>query len=357
MAAFKNVSILPQVVELDRHQAEYSTTFSDYLNNSISDRRIRHGKALLKKHTFLKKIEQQYGVQAQIIIALWAMESDFGQNMGSFSTINTLATLAYDGRRPLFFRNELISALHILHDRHIPIEKMKSSWAGAMGQPQFMPSTFIKYAADGNGDGKKDIWNNTRDVFASAAHYLEEIGWKSGQKWGFEVQLPKGFDPYQARLAEEKPLKEWNMLGVKKANGQQVPKKEQKGSVLLPSGINGPAFLVLHNFRRIREWNRSISYALTIGHLSDRLMGGSPLIGLSPQGGEKSLNKKQRLTLQSNLQELGFYKDKLDGMIGLKSRNAIREYQKSIDIPADGYPSHDLVLQVQKDIIMFRAAQ
>ncbi len=257
---------------------------------------------------FLKILERSYGVQPQILIALWAMESNFGKNMGNFSTINTLA---HEGRRHNFFRNELMCALHILEEGHISVDKMKSSWAGAMGQPQFMPSTFFYYSADGNADNKKDIWHNKADVFASAANYLKEVGWKFGQSWGLEVKLPKTFDPYQASLAEEKFLIEWHSLGVKKANGQQLSINDEiKGSIILPSGIKGSAFLVFHNFRVIREWNKSTNYALTIGHLSDRLMGERILIGKAPKG-EKPLTREQALSLQRNLKKLGFYEDKV----------------------------------------------
>ena len=351
LVAFKNVYPIQKVIDLDRRQKEYSVTFSKYLRNSISARRIERGKSILKKYrTLLKNIEGEYGVQPQILVALWAMESNFGKNMGNFSTINTLATLAHEGRRHSFFCNELLCALHILEEGHIHVGEMKSSWAGAMGQPQFMPSTFFYYGADGDADSKKDILHNKADVLASAANYLNQIGWKSGQSWGLEVKLPKMFDPYQARFSEEKFLKEWHGLGVKKSNGQQLSVNNRiKGSIILPSGIKGPAFLVFHNFRIIREWNKSMNYALTVGHLSDRLMGQRKLVGKAPKG-EKPLTRKQALSLQRNLKILGFYKNKVDGMVGLKSRNAIREYQKSKGIPADGYPSSELILQIQNSI-------
>ncbi|MCK5524004.1 MAG: lytic murein transglycosylase [Thiomargarita sp.] len=348
VAAFKNVYPIQKVIDLDRRQKEYSLTFSKYLRNSISVKRIVHGKSMLKKyHTLLKNIEEKYGVQPQILISLWAMESNFGQNMGNFSTINTLATLAHEGRRHNFFRNELLCVLHILEEKYIHIDEMKSSWAGAMGQPQFMPSTFFYYSADGDADNKKNIWHNKADVLASAANYLNKLGWKSAQSWGLEVKLPKTFDPYQARFSEEKFLKEWYDLGVKKANGQQLSISNIKGSIILPSGIKGPAFLIFHNFRIIREWNKSMNYALTVGHLSDRLMGNKMLVGKAPKW-EKPLTREQALSLQRNLKRLGLYKDKIDGMVGLKSRNAIREYQKSKGIPADAYPSPELILQIQK---------
>jgi len=306
---------------------------------------------MLKNYrTVLANIENQYGIQPQILIALWAMESNFGKNMGNYSTINTLATLAHEGRRRNFFRNELLCALHILEQDHISVTEMKSSWAGAMGQPQFMPSTFYYYAADGDNDGKKDIWHNVIDVFASAANYLKQAGWQSKQSWGMEIKLPSGFDFYQARLSEQKSLQEWHHLGVTKANGQPLSdNKNLKSSIVLPSGGKGPAFLVFQNFRVLREWNRSINYALTVGYLSDRLLGKGKLIGKAPNG-EKPLSRKQALSLQHHLKKLGFYHDKIDGMIGFNSRKAIREYQKSRGLPADAYPSPLVISQLQQDV-------
>ncbi len=357
-SAFRNVYPIQKVIDLDRRQKEYSVTFSKYLRNSISTKRISHGKSMLKKyHSLLKRVESKYAVQPQILIALWAMESNFGKTMGNFSTIRTIATLAHEGRRRNFFRNELLCALHILEEKHIQVDQMKSSWAGAMGQPQFMPSTFFYYAADGNGDSRKDIWYNKADVFASAANYLKKVGWKPSQNWGLEVKLPRNFDPYQARFSEEKTVKEWHSLGVKKANGKPLSVKNNiKGSIVLPSGIKGPAFLVFYNFKMIREWNRSTNYALTIGHLSDRLIGKGKLIAKAPKG-EKPLTREQALSLQRNLKKLGFYHDKIDGMVGLKSRSAIREYQKSRGIPADAYPSPAVILRIQQDAGAFHETE
>ncbi|MCI5219360.1 MAG: lytic murein transglycosylase [Candidatus Electrothrix sp. LOE2] len=282
------------------------------------------------------------------MIAFWAMESDFGENTGGFLAVDTLATLAHEGRRRSFFRNELFCALSILDDGYIDQDEMKSSWAGAMGQPQFMPSTFFYYAADGDGDDKEDIWNNTADVLASAANYLHSIGWKSGRNWGLEIKLPKNFDPYQARFSEEKSLKKWRALGLKQADRKELPKGTETGSVIIPSGINGPAFLVFHNFRMIREWNKSMNYALAVGILSDRISGKGKLVGKAPKG-EKNLQRSEAVELQNNLKKLGFYSDKADGMLGVKSRDAIREYQKAKGKPADAYPSSALMLQIKKD--------
>lgn len=349
--AFQGVHTIKKVIELDRRQSEYSMTFSQYLRNGISTKRISKGKKMLKAHKkTLTIIENKFGVQPQILIAFWAMESDFGANMGDFSTISTLATLAYDGRRSDFFHDELLCALVIIENNHIKAEQMKSSWAGAMGQPQFMPSTFFYYGLDGNDDGKLNIWTDEADVFTSSANYLKKIGWNAKEPWGIEVKLPKIFDPYIAKFSVEKFTHEWASLGVIQANGKSLPiKKNLKGAIIIPSGLSGPSFLVFNNFKMIRKWNRSINYALTIGHLSDRIIGKKSLLIKGPKN-EKALSREVIKLLQGNLKKLGFYKDSIDGMIGVKSREAIRKYQKNKDIPADGYPSLVLIESINMSI-------
>ncbi|MCI5123209.1 MAG: lytic murein transglycosylase [Candidatus Electrothrix sp. AR5] len=347
--AFKNVQLIDKVVRLDRKQTEYSLSFTNYISNSISISRIKRGKRKIKENAkILQRIQYKYGIPPEVLVALWGLESDFGGFTGNFSTVNTLATLAYEGRRRDFFTNELFCALAMLDSGNITVQEMKGSWAGAMGQPQFMPSTFYYYAVDGNGDGKKDLWKNTNDVLSSAANYLSQSTWKTGEKWGVEVTLPKSFDPYEAQLSVEKTLHQWRLLGVKKSNGKELRGTTLKGSILLPSGLSGPAFLVFHNFRVIREWNKSVNYALAVGHLSDRLTGSAPLVGLNKQR-DKNLSRQDALLIQNILSSLGYYKDKIDGMVGLKSRKAIREYQKDRGVPADGYPSDDLIIQLKKE--------
>jgi membrane-bound lytic murein transglycosylase B len=348
-AAFENVQLVDKVVQFDRKQKEYSLSFINYMNNSISLSRIKRGKRKMKENAeILHRIQGKYGVPPEILVALWGLESDFGGFTGNFSTVNTLATLAYEGRRRNFFTNELFCALAMLDSGNITVQEMTGSWAGAMGQPQFMPSTFYHYAVDGNGDGKKDLWKNTNDVLSSAAHYLSQSQWKTGEKWGVEVILPKNFDPYEAQLSVEKTLQEWKSLGVKKSNGKELRGTTLKGSILLPSGFSGPAFLVFHNFRVIREWNKSVNYALAVGHLSDRIAGSAPLVGLNKQR-DKNLSRQDALLIQNILSSLGYYKDNIDGMVGLKSREAIREYQKDRGVPADGYPSDELIIQLQQE--------
>lgn len=341
--AFKKVHFIDQVIQLDSKQNEYTLSFTNYINNSISISRIKRGRRKLKENLkILQKIQEKYGVSPEILIALWGLESDFGQFTGSFSTVNTLATLAYEGRRRDFFTNELLCALTMLDSENITVDEMTGSWAGAMGQPQFMPSTFHYYAADGNGDGKKDIWHSTKDVLSSAANYLYKLGWKKEDKWGIEVVLPKKFDPYEAKLSVEKTFEQWRSLGVKEANGKELKAKDLKGSIILPAGIAGPAILVFHNFRVIREWNKSMNYAFAVGYLADRIVGGTPLVGLNKQR-DKNLSRKDALMIQHILSSLGYYKGEIDGMFGLQSREAIREYQQNKGLSADGYPSKNLI--------------
>lgn len=350
-SAFQGVHTIEKVIKLDRRQSEYSMTFAQYLRNGISTKRIATGKKMLQKYKItLATIEEKFGVQPQILIAFWAMESNFGTNMGDFPTISTLATLAYDGRRSDFFHDELLCALLVIENGHVTAKQMKSSWAGAMGQPQFMPSTFFYYGSDGNDDGKLNIWKDKDDIFASSANYLKKIGWNAKEPWGIEIKLPKTFDPYIAKFTEEKSMKEWESLGIKQANGSLLSiEKNIQGAIVLPSGIKGPAFLVFNNFKMIRKWNRSINYALTIGHLSDRFIGKKILLSQGPKG-EKPLLRKNAKILQENLKKMEFYKGNIDGMIGLKSREAIRDYQKNKGIVADGYPSILLINLVQKDV-------
>ncbi len=352
-SALKNVHLIDRVVQLDRKQAEYALSFTNYINNAISIARIQRGQRKIQENaTILRKIHRKYGVPPEILIALWGLESDFGRFTGNFSTLNTLATLAYEGRRHNFFTNELLCALTMLDSGNITAQQMTGSWAGAMGQPQFMPSTFQYYATDGNGDGKRDIWQNTSDVLASAANYLYTLGWQRKEPWGVEVILPRNFAPYQAKLSVEKTVKQWRLLGVKRPNGKKLQGTgrhgSMKGSIILPAGLAGPAFLVFQNFRIIREWNRSINYAVAVGYLADRVAGGSPLTRLDPQQ-DKNLSRQNALMLQTVLASMGYYRGKIDGMVGIKSREAIREYQKDKGIPADGYPSDSLISRLRQE--------
>ena len=270
--AFSGIEPIPRVIELDRSQPEVTITFDQYLERVVPDSRVKQGRELLAKHReLLEPIGREYGVPPRFIVALWGIETSFGRFLGGFPVIGALATLAHDGRRSAYFREELLNALRILEDGHITPDAMVGSWAGAMGQSQFMPSSFVRYAVDRDGDGKRDIWGTHADVFASAANYLAQAGWQAGETWGRQVQLPAGFDQAQTGLDVKKSLAEWQAMGLRRANGADLPQAAMSGSVVLPGGEGGPAYLVYDNYRTIMRWNRSFYFATSVGLLADRI--------------------------------------------------------------------------------------
>jgi membrane-bound lytic murein transglycosylase B len=269
--AFKGVKPNPRIVELDKKQPEFRLTFQQYMDRVVPQSRIDRGrKNYAKNKTLLEEVAKKYGVQARFIVALWGIETDFGRVTGGFPVITSLVTLAYDGRRSKFFRTELFHALRILDEKHITADAMIGSWAGAMGQSQFMPSSFNAYAVDYDGDGKRDIWGTKADVFASAANYLSKSGWRNDLNWGRAVKLPKGFDRALAGRKKSKPLSAWQKLGVRRSDGSDLPARDLKSSIILPQkGQMKPAFVAYHNFHVILKWNRSDYFALAVGHLAD----------------------------------------------------------------------------------------
>ncbi len=348
-AAFRDVRPLGRVVKHDRKQAEYSKTFFEYLNNRVSSSLVSKGRARIKQHrALLAKLEDKYEVPAEILVALWGLESDYGAATGNTPVVAALSTLVYDGRRRDFYQRELLSALRILEQGHIKPDRMLGSWAGAMGQLQFMPSTYLKWGVDADGDERVDIWRSVPDTLESAANYLAGIGWQPGQPWGVEVRLPAGFDAYQARLSWKQSNDAWNTLKVRLADGQSLPVSDTVGSIILPAGIRGPAFLVYANFQVITQWNRSLFYALSVGHLSDRLAGKEGLVGKPPPG-DSSLRISVVKAMQADLKALGFDAGKPDGMVGRRTRQALRDYQKSRGIPADAYPTPKLAARLRKE--------
>ena len=271
--ALAGVKPIPRVIELDRSQPEGTLTFKQYMDRVVPNSRVAKGRAMLKENAAaLGAVRKVYNVQPRFIVALWGIETNFGQHTGGFSVIASLATLAFDGRRSAYFRSELLNALRILEDGHIAPDAMTGSWAGAMGQSQFMPSSFVRFAIDFDGDGKRDIWTTKLDVFGSAANYLSASGWKGDQTWGRKVRLPANFDIAQASLKISNPLAEWQALGVRRANGQNLPiVAGMMGSIVFPGGDGGPAFLVYDNFKTTLKWNRSTYFAMAVGHLADRI--------------------------------------------------------------------------------------
>ena len=276
-SALDGIQLIPRVIELDRNQPEFSLTLREYFERVAPESRIEKGRAkLAENRALLEAASARFGVEPQIIVALWGIETDFGRVSGGFKVVPALATLAHDGRRSSYFRGELMNALKIIDAGHISANDMMGSWAGAMGQCQFMPSSFLNFAVDGDRDGRKDIWSNPADVFASAASLLAGNGWRSGQRWGRPVRLPDVFDLGAEGLEYRKSLAEWQALGIRNRDRSDLPVAEAPGlqaSLVLPDGPDGPAFLVYDNYRAILKWNRSHFFALTAGYLADRIAG------------------------------------------------------------------------------------
>jgi membrane-bound lytic murein transglycosylase B len=274
-AALSGVTPISRVIELDRKQPEGTMTFAKYKDRVISQQRINTGRHLLRKHRGeLEKAAAKYGVPPQVIVALWGIETSYGDNTGGFKVVDALATLAHDGRRSAFFRKELLNALKIIDAGHISAANMKGSWAGAMGQNQFMPSSFHAYAVDGNGDGKRDIWGSLPDVFSSTANYLSKSGWRADERWGRAVKIPasirKATPKGKAGTKVKRSLSEWAAMGVTLPDGTPLPVVNgMKGAVVLPGGQAGPAYLVYDNYRVIMRWNNSTYFATSVGLLSD----------------------------------------------------------------------------------------
>jgi len=274
--AFKGFKPIARIIELDRRQPEFTLTFPAYLNKVIPKSRVKRGKKkYLENKELIDKIARKYGVQSRFIMAFWGVETSFGKHFGGFSVVHSLATLAFDGRRSKFFRSELFRALRILNQGHISHEQMKGSWAGAMGNFQFMPSSFENFAVDYDGDGKRDIWNNKGDSFASAANYLSKSGWKSEQTWGRAIKLPKYFDKSLIARKQKKTINEWQKLGIRRRDGRDLPKSKILASVVIAMNKKtekkGQAYLVYNNFNVTLKWNRSIFFAVAVGMLADQI--------------------------------------------------------------------------------------
>lgn len=339
---------ITRVIELDQRQPEFVDTFWNYLDRRVDNRRVALGREKLKAHKDLfRRVQSRFGVSPNLLVAFWGLETNFGATPGSFPVPQALATLAYDNRRSTFFREELLNALNILQQGHVSIGDMKGSWAGAMGHMQFMPSTFLHYAVDADGDGRKDIWRSLPDAMHSAANYLIRIGWRSDELWGREVLLPENFDFDSARPEIKKPLSDWATIGVRRTDGRPLPKLKMSGAIVLPQGHGGPAFLVYRNFDVIMQWNRSVNYALSIGHLADRI-GGAPELSAGRNVDNRRMTRDEFMAIQQTLSQMGFDPGTVDGIPGSKTRLAIRAYQKAAGLPADGHASAGLLEFMQK---------
>jgi len=340
--ALGTVTPIPRVLELDRRQPEFMLTLWRYMEIYVPDKRVEKGKELLKTHArLLAEIEKKYGVPPRFLVAFWGVETDFGRNFGAFHMLSAVATLAHDARRADFFKTQFLSAVRLVQLGDVPVG-VKSSWAGAMGNMQFIPTTFEAYAVDHDGDGRRDLWNSLPDAFASAANYLKSVGWNPDYTWGREVQIPKGFDLALAGLHSKKKLAEWQKLGVRKVGGGHLPDADIEASLLLPAGAAGPVFLVYSNFRTIMRWNSSQLYAVAVGHLADRFIG-LPRLSVAKPANAQMLRYADISEMQRLLTKIGFDTGGIDGRAGPMTRKAIRDFQKSVKLPADAHPTFGLL--------------
>ncbi|MDP0590204.1 MAG: lytic murein transglycosylase [Candidatus Endonucleobacter bathymodioli] len=337
-AGLKEAHFLPEVIQLDRHQPEFQKTFAQYINSAVSASRLERGVILLKQHkTFLDKLRDKYGVPPQILVAFWGLESNFGNNLGEFIITDALVTLACDKRRSKFFTAELIAALQLMDIYGFKKDDMIGSWAGAIGQTQFLPSNYLKYAGAHDKKSTPDLWSNLYDALTSAAIFLSALGWKKNGEWGHEVYVPNTFNYLQSGLGHKKTLAGWQNLGIKAVLSNKIRGNDISASLILPGGHQNAAFLVYNNFHIIMKWNRSIFYALSIGYFADRLIGHKPLHKeLKDEG---LLAKIHIEALQKKLNGLGFTAGNADGLLGPATHKAITEFQHYKKIVADGYPS------------------
>ncbi len=342
LTALDGIAPLERVLELDGSQPEFVQTFTRYIELRVTPNQIARGRALLREHAaLLADVRARYGVQPHYLVAFWAIESNFGGATGGFPVLEALATLAYDPRRAEFFREQLLTALQIIDDGHIPPERMTGSWAGAMGQLQFLPTVFRNYAVDGDGDDRADIWNSLPDVFHSAANFISQSGWRGDERWGREVLLPEGFDYSLVGTRNLKPLSEWREMGLRAVSGDPIPVADMRAAVALPAGAAGPAFLTYNNFRVTMLYNPSVFYAITVGYLADRFTGG-PAIARMPVN-ETALSRAQVEELQELLNSRGFDSGEPDGRVGSRTRAAVRAYQSEQGLIPDGHASLSLL--------------
>jgi membrane-bound lytic murein transglycosylase B len=337
-----------RLMDLMDSQPEFSKAFWDYLEVLVNDTRVQNGLAMLEKHrNEFAQVEKAYGVERYVIAAIWGVETNYGTITGDRPVVRSTATLACVGRRQAYFRDEFLATLEILHRNDVAADKLKGSWAGAFGHTQFMPTTFKRYAVDFNKDGRRDIVDTPLDMIASTANKISKAGWVSGSTWGYEVALPKNFNHMLADRANRKPLREWEAMGVKRANGQPFPRPNDQGFVLVPAGAQGPAFVMLPNFNALMRYNPAEAYALAIGHLSDRLRGGGAIVQSWPRH-EPVLSRDERRELQELLVRKGFDPGTPSGRLGPKTRSALRAYQASVGLPPDGFATASVLARLRR---------
>src|SRR5262245_41483101 len=348
--AFQGLTSDQKVVDLDSRQPEFSLTYSKYVGSTVSNDRIVKGQQRLAQHrALLDQLQAEYGVPPQYIMAFWGIETNYGGFMGDFQVVRSVATLACMTKRGDFFSNETVQALRILSLNHMTREQMRGSWAGAMGNMQFMPSTFMKWGVDRTGDGRIDLWNSLPDAFASAANFLRGIGWKPPLLAAEEVFLPQNFPLDQADTTVEKPVRTWAQMGVRRAGNAALPNSDEPSSIILPAGYRGPVFILYPNFKAVMNWNRSTLYALSVAILAQQIAGGPPVMQ-APPADDEPLTRDTVIDMQNRLARLTLYTDEIDGLLGPKTRSAVRLYQKQIGMPADGHPTPEFVRRLQQAV-------
>ena len=348
--AFQGLTPDQKIIDLDSRQPEFSQTYAKYVGSSVSaDRIVKGQQRMAQNRALLDALQAEYGVPPQYIMAFWGLETNYGGFMGDFQVVRSVATLACSTKRRDFFSNETVQALRILANNHMTRDQMRGSWAGAMGNMQFMPSTFMKWGVDRDRNGRIDLWNSQPDAFASAANFLRGGGFKPGLPSSEEVMLPQGFPLDQADATIEKPVRAWAAMGVRKAGGAPLPNSDEPSSIILPAGWRGPAFILYPNFKAVMNWNRSTLYALAVGILARQIAGG-PAVMQAPPADDTPLSRDAIIDMQSRLARLGLYTDETDGLAGPKTRSAVRLFQKQAGLPADGHPTPDIVRRLQQTV-------
>lgn len=336
------------VLKLAATQPEFTKATSDYLLKAVTPIRIDTGKTMAATNEeLLAAIEAKYGVSRYALLGIWGMESNFGKDLGNMGVMRSLATLIYAGRKRDFANEQMIAAFTMLKRGIRPADNFKGSWAAAMGHTQFIPTSYLSYAADWDGDGRKDIWGSKEDALASTANYLAKAGWKADRPWGWEVKLPEGFDRSLIGRKHWRPVSEWMALGLVPATVKNFGSKAAPAFVMIPQGIDGPVFLVTQNFMAIMDYNQSHSYALAVGHLGDRIKGGAAIQAAWPDA-SVDLTVPQRKELQRLLNAKGFTTGGADGRIGAATYEAVLQFQKKHGLPLNGVPSVKVLEQIRK---------
>lgn len=347
-AALGGITPDPDTIRLMNKQAEFVKPVWEYLESAVSEKRMETGRRMLAEYSEeLGRIERRFGVDREVVLAIWGMETNYGGFKGEHYVIRALATLAYAApRRTAFWEQELVTALQILQAGHVTPQSMEGSWAGAMGHTQFMPSSWRRYSADYDGDGRHDIWTSVPDALASTANYLKQHGWQHGKTWGYEVDLPRGFDYSLADGDTTKTLADWRRLGIRRTGDRAFPRPDDRAELLLPAGAGGPAFLMLKNFFVIKRYNNADAYALAVGHLADRIRGGDAFQAAWPRNA-LPLSREQTMMLQTLLNRKGFDVGEADGLVGPATKRGIRAYQRAAGLTPDGYASVLLLQSIQ----------